>query len=612
MAADRPVSYVEGTHQVPDDMNLATMLKERVDECPDEVVIERKSSLGSHWVPITYRHFDEHVAALAKGFIHLGVKPGDRVALMSRTRYEWALIDFALAYAGAQSVPIYETSSRSQAEWILSDSGARFVIVENTALRDLISPLCEKIDTLEDMFVIESGDLDTLITKGAGVADDEIATRIENTTADDPATIIYTSGTTGRPKGCVLAHRQLLHVVLNGPNHPTLKPIIMKTQGGQQRTLLFMPMAHVFARFINIVAIYGGATIGHSPDTKNLLADIDSFKPTFVLAVPRVFEKIYNAADAKAGVSPVKRRLFRYYAKVAITYSRALQTEEGPSAWLTAQRKIGDRLVYAKLRSVLGGKLKYVVSGGGPLGERLGHYFRGIGINILEGYGLTETSAPTCVNRPDAIKIGTIGQAYPGCMVSVAEDGEILAKGDHVFKYYLNNEEATKEAFTPDGWFRTGDLGSIDDDGFVTVTGRKKELIVTAGGKNVAPAVLEDRLRGHPLVSQVVVVGDNRPFIGALVTIDADMLPAWLKSHNLPAMSVEEAAENPQVLAALDRAVTRANEVVSRAESIRKIRVLTTDFTVDNNYLTPSMKVKRHEVLKDFASDIDQIYAAKR
>lgn len=609
---DRPVSFTEGTVTVREDQNIAKMLRDRTEENPNKVAVETKTALGDAWVPVTYRQFEDTVRALARGFIALGVQPGDRVGIMSPTRYEWSLFDFALWYAGACGIPIYETSSRSQAEWILSDSKCRMIIVENAALRDTVAPLLDSIDTLEQIFVIDEEAVDQVIAKGEDIdvteAERIIDERIEGTKADDLATIIYTSGTTGRPKGTLLTHRNLLHVVYNGPADPDLHNIVA---GDGTRTLLFLPMAHVFARFISILTFEARAVIAHSPDTKNLVADMQSFKPTFVLAVPRVFEKVYNAADAKANSSKVKGPIFRRFAKVAIAYSRAIQTPEGPSAWLKAQHALGDKLVYSTLKELLGGQLKHAISGGGPLGERLGHFFRGAGITIYEGYGLTETSAPTTVNRPGHIKVGSIGQSYPGCLVSVAEDGEILVKGDHVTPGYYNNEEATKDAFTEDGWFRTGDLGSIDDENYVTITGRKKEIIVTAGGKNVAPAVLEDRLRGHPIVSQVVVVGDNRPFIGALITLDADMLPGWLSNKGLPPMNVEEAARNPQVIAALDRAVTRANEAVSRAESIRKFNVLTTDFTVDNDYLTPSLKVKRHKVLADFENEINWIYEKK-
>lgn len=601
---DIQVLFTPAEVEIEPDETLAKMLVKCVADRPQHVTIERKSSLGNHWVPVTYRQFEDHVRALAKGFIHAGLQPGDAVGMMSRTRYEWTLIDYAVMYAGGYVVPIYETSSRDQAEWILSDAGVRFAVVETGALKELAEPLVDKIDTLEKIFVIDDGELDTLIDRAVDVPDSEVDERIAAGHADQLATIIYTSGTTGRPKGVELTQRNLLHVVKNGPLNAELKSIIA---GQGKRTLLFLPMAHVFARFVSHVAVFAGATLGHAPDTTNLVADLGSFKPTFVLAVPRVFEKVYNAADAKASASKIRGRIFRKFAAVAIAYARAEQ-DGNISPALKAQHAIGNKLVYGTLREIMGGNLEWAISGGGPLGERLGMFYRGVGLTILEGYGLTETSAPTTVNRPGYMRIGSIGPAYPGCTVSVDKDGEILVKGPHVTIGYHNNEEATREAFTDDGWFRTGDIGRIDDDGFLWITGRKKEIIVTAGGKNVAPAVLEDRLRGHPLVSQVVVVGDNRPFIGALVTLDADMLPAWLRNHGLDTMTVEEAGQNPQVLAALDRAVSRANEAVSRAESIRKFRVLAGDFTVENNYLTPSLKVKRHEVLKDFAGEVDKLY----
>lgn len=468
---------------------------------------------------------------------------------------------------------------------------------------EILAPLQKRFKHFEKTFIIEAGAQETISGMGRLEDDSEVDRRIDAIKADDLATIIYTSGTTGRPKGARLSHRNLLHVAINGPLDDHLSRIV----NGNQRTLLFLPMAHVFARFINLMALYIGNVIGYSPDTKNLVADMQSFKPTYILAVPRVFEKIYNAADAKAGHG-VKLKLFRHYAKAAITYSRALDTPEGPTAVMKADHQIGDRLVYQTLRSITGGNLRYTISGGAPLGERLGHFFRGVGITVLEGYGLTETSAPTTVNLPGVMRIGSVGRAYPGTRVRVDEDGEIIAHGDHVFLGYNNNDKATQEVKTSDGWIRTGDLGTIDDDGFVWVTGRKKELIVTAGGKNVAPAILEDRLRGHPLVSQVVVVGDGKPFIAALVTLDAEMLPAWMKNHGLGAASVAEAVSDPQVLAAIDRAVKRANEAVSRAESIRAFRVLPTDFTVQNGFLTPSLKVKRAAVLSAYADTIEQIY----
>ena len=599
----RRASHCPGKIKVTDSMSIPWVMRNHAIDRAEKVVFERKSSINT-WVPVTWRQFYAEVRELARGLIAMGVQPNDHIAIMSHSRYEFALFDQAVWAVGAQLIPIYETDSTQQARWIIDDAHCRIAIAETRQLHDVLAPILNDVEHFETIHVIEEDAVDKISALGQPECDEEIDRRIDATTADDLATIIYTSGTTGLPKGARLSHRNLLHVAINGPLDDGLSHII----GGYQRSLLALPMAHVFARFICIMSMYSGNVTGFAPDAKNLVTDIQSFKPTYILAVPRIFEKIYNAADAKAGRG-LKLKLFRHYAKVAIKYSRALDTPEGPSLQLRDQHRAGDRLVYSTIRNLLGGDLANSISGGAPLGERLGHFFRGIGITVHEGYGLTETSAPTTVNTPDFIRIGSVGPAYPGCYVSIGEDGEILCKGDHVFREYNNNPEATAEAFTEDGWFHTGDLGRIDDDGFVYITGRKKELIVTAGGKNVAPAILEDRLRGHPLVSQVVVVGDQKPFIGALATLDSEMLPGWLRNHGLPEMSAKEAAENPQVLAAIDRAIKRANEAVSRAESIRKFRILPIDFTVANGYMTPSMKLKRAAVLRDFADDIEKIYA---
>ena len=601
-ANERRVSFTPGKISITEEMNIPWVFRNVARDKPEHVVIERKSSINT-WVPVQWRQFEAEYRAVARGLIALGVQPNDHVAIMCHTRYEFTLFDMAIWSVGAQGIPIYETDSTEQAKWIIEDSRIRFAIAETAQMGSILAPIHHEFDFFEQVFIIEDDAQGKISAMGSETDDPEIDRRIDAIRADDLATIIYTSGTTGRPKGAKLSHRNLLSVAINGPLDDHLSNIV----GGKQRTLLFLPMAHVFARFINLVALYAGNIIGYSPDTRNLVTDMQTFKPTYVLAVPRVFEKIYNAADAKAGHG-FKLKLFRHFAKVAIDYSRALDTEEGPSAALKAEHALGDRLVYQQLRAITGGQLKNAVSGGAPLGERLGHFFRGVGITVFEGYGLTESSAPTCVNSPGMIKIGSVGRAYPSCRVSTDDDGELLVKGDHVFRGYQNNDEATAEAFTEDGWLRTGDLGHVDEDGYVWVTGRKKELIVTAGGKNVAPAILEDRLRGHPLVSQVVVVGDQRPFIGALVTLDAEMLPAWLKNHGMEPMSATDAASDPQVLASIDRGVKRANEAVSRAESIRKFTVLPIDFTTANGYLTPSMKVRRKLVIRDFADTVDRLY----
>lgn len=581
------------------------LLARRLERDPEGVLVERSAGPGEPWQPLTVREVAAQVTAVARGLVARGLQPGDRVAIMSRTRYEWTLLDLAVWAAGAVGVPVYETSSPEQVRWICSDTGARLAVVETPAHAAVVAQVRDDLPGLTDVLVIDEGAVDALVAQGRDVPDSEVARRSALTGPDDLATVIYTSGTTGRPKGVELTHGNFVALALLGVDGLT---DVCARPGS--RTLLFMPLAHVFARFIQVLCIPSGAVLGHTPDTRNLLPDLASFQPTFVLAVPRVFEKVYNSAEQKAG-SGASLRVFRWAAKVAIAYSRALDEPGGPSASLRAQHRLAGRLVHGRLRAALGGRAEYAISGGAPLGERLGHFYRGIGVRVLEGYGLTETTAPTAVNRPGLVKVGTVGPAFPGTRLRVDESGEIWVAGPHVFRGYRHDEESTRSVLV-DGWFRTGDLGTLDEDGYLRITGRSKEIIVTAGGKNVAPAVLEDRLRGHPLVSQVVVVGDQRPFIGALVTLDGEMLPGWLANHGLPAMDVTAAAGDARVLEALDRAVARANEAVSRAESIRKIRVLDTDFTEANGYLTPSLKVKRALVLRDFAAQVDELYVDTR
>ncbi|WP_136520478.1 AMP-dependent synthetase/ligase [Cellulomonas telluris] len=585
--------------------SIPSMLADRLARDPRGTFAERQTALGGTWQAVTVEAFVAEVTAVAKGLLASGVEPGDRVAIMSRTRYEWTLLDFAIWAAGGVGVPVYETSSAEQVRWIASDSGVRLAVVETVAHAAVVAQVRDDLPGLTEVLVLDEGAVTTLVQRGRDVPDEDVTARWRRTRADDLATVIYTSGTTGRPKGVELTHGNFVELARNGVEG--LGEVCARPGS---RTLLFMPLAHVFARFIEVLCVPSGAVLGHTPDTRNLLPDLASFQPTFVLAVPRVFEKVYNSAEQKAGTG-ARLRLFRWAAKVAIAYSRALDTPSGPSAALTAQHRLAGRLVHARLRAALGGRAEWAVSGGAPLGERLGHFYRGIGVRVLEGYGLTETTAPTAVNRPGLTKVGTVGPAFPGTSLRVDDDGAIWVKGPHVFRGYRHQPEATAEVLV-DGWFATGDLGTLDDDGYLRITGRSKEIIVTAGGKNVAPAVLEDRLRGHPLVSQVVVVGDQRPFIGALLTLDAEMLPGWLRTHGLPALDVVAASTHPQVLEALDRAVARANEAVSRAESIRKVRVLTTDFTEANGYLTPSLKVKRAKVLADFAPEVEELYVDTR
>lgn len=593
---------------VPDDPTRSgyKLLTDCLAEDPDRVFIEHKDEAGD-WHSITLGEFDRRVRAVARGLVASGLNVGDRVAIMCRTRYEWTLLDFAIWAAGGVGVPVYETSSAEQVRWICADAGIRLALVETPQHAATVEQVRDDLPGLTEVLTIDDGAVDTLVARGEPVEDAEVTYRSGLAQADTLATVIYTSGTTGRPKGVELTHGNLITHAYNGVRSNL--SVILDVEP-QARTVLFMPLAHVFARYIQIVCLAGRAVLTHCPDTRHLLDDLAAVKPSFVLAVPRVFEKVYNSADQKAG-SGTSLRIFRWSAKVAITYSRALDTKRGPSPALRASHQLADRLVYRKVRAAFGGRMDWAISGGAPLGERLGHYFRGIGVTIMEGYGATETMAPASVNLPGLTKVGTVGPAFPGTWLRVDDEGEIWVKGPHVFRGYRNEVEATKKALV-DGWFATGDLGSLDHDGYLSITGRKKEIIITAAGKNVAPALLEDRLRGHPLVSQVVVVGDKRPFVGALVTLDPEMLPGWLSSHGLPPMDVTVAARHPRVLAALDAAVTRTNEVVSRAESIRKIKVLDIDFTEANGYLTPSTKVKRALVLRDFAAQVDELYVDTR
>ena len=553
------------------------------------------------WTEVTAATFAAEVDALAKGFIAAGVGPGDVVGLMSRTRYEWTVLDFALWSAGAVPVPIYETSSADQVEWILSDSGAVGVVVETEKHLAAVEKAKGSVAGLDHVWVIDHGDVDTLSRDGADVDDTELAARREGLDRDALATVIYTSGTTGRPKGVELTHGNFLTLAEN-----TAEAISTVVRSPGASTLLFLPLAHVFARFIEVLAVTGGVRMGHSSDLKTLMDDFEAFQPTFILAVPRVFEKVYNSAEAKAEAGG-KGKIFAGAAAAAIAWSEALDEGAVPLG-LRLRHAVFDRLVYAKLREAMGGRVQYAVSGGAPLGTRLGHFFRGIGVSILEGYGLTETTAPATVNLPEAMRIGTVGPPLPGCEVRVDDDGEILLRGIGVFRAYRGNEEATREAIDAEGWFRTGDLGEIDDHGYLRITGRKKEILVTAGGKNVAPAVLEDRLRAHPLISQCIVVGDGKPFIGALVTIDEEMYPSWAANNGLDGLPLARARSDERVHAEIQKAVDEANQAVSKAESIRKFAVLEDDFTEDSGHLTPSLKLKRNVVMRDFADEVDALY----
>jgi long-chain acyl-CoA synthetase len=589
--------------ELSDTANLTDAPFERAAEHPDQVLFRRKD--GDAWRPVTAAAFRDEVVGLAKGLVAAGIGPGDRVALMSRTRYEWTLIDYAIWAAGGVTVPIYETSSAEQIEWIIGDSGAKAAFVENDGHAAGVESVRSNLPGLAEVWRIEGGQLDELAERGASAGDDVIDERRGAIRGADLATIIYTSGTTGRPKGCELTHANFVETARNA-YEGALREILTVDEVTEGSTLLFLPLAHVFARFIQVLCVESAVTLGHTPDIANVLPDLATFQPTFLLAVPRVFEKVYNGAEQKA-IADGKGKIFHLAADTAIAYSRALDTGR---AGLPLKLKHGlfDKLVYTKLRAAVGGRVTHAVAGGSALGERLGHFFRGVGITICEGYGLTETTAPATVNRPGALKIGTVGTPLPGVSVRIAEDGEVLVKGVNVLRGYWHNEGATKEALE-DGWFRTGDIGALDADGYLSITGRKKEILVTAAGKNVAPAPLEDRIRASALVSQCIVVGDGKPFIGALVTLDAEAIGPWAKANGKPEdMTVAQAREDADVAAAIDAAVANANASVSRAEAIKKYRVLEVDFTEDSGHLTPSLKVKRNVVLKDFAAEIDALY----
>jgi long-chain acyl-CoA synthetase len=596
--------------QIPATANLADVVFRRAAEQPQAVVLRRPSGPSGvagesgFWADVTASQFSGEVIALAKGLVAAGIEPGDRVALMSHTRYEWTLIDYAIWTAGAVSVPVYETSSAEQAEWILSDSGARACFVETASYGDIIGSFRDRVPALSHVWRIDS-DLDSLRAAGADVSDEAAAERAATAGAADLATVIYTSGTTGRPKGCELTHENLLSDVRNA----FLGPLTLVAGAQNPGTLLFLPLAHVFARIIQVGCLEGGIVLGHCGDLTALLPALASFRPTFILAVPRVFEKVYNTAEQKA-VSEKKGAIFSRAADAAIAYSRALDGPGRPSFGLRARHAVFDRLVYRKLRAALGGRTEYAVSGGAALSERLSHFYRGIGVTVLEGYGLTETTAATTVNRPDRNKIGTVGQPLPGVAIKIADDGEILVSGKNVFSGYWRNEAATKEVFAEGGWFATGDIGELDEEGFLKITGRKKEMIVTAGGKNVAPAVLEDRLRSHALISQCMVVGDGKPFVAALITLDPEALGPWKQAHGKPAdATVAALRDDPDLIADVQAAVDDANQAVSRAESIKKFRILDVDFTQEAGQLTVKLGIRRSVLLKDFAADIDALYS---
>ena len=578
--------------------NLTNLIAERAWFEPERITMSRP--LGEGWQPVTAREVDEEIRATAKGLIAAGVQIGDRVAIMARTRYEWTILDFATWFAGAVVVPIYDTSSAEQIDWILNDSNSVGIIVETPALRDLVQTVLPS--HTRHVWTMTDDVLAILREAGKHIGDDEIDRRRNALVPSSLATLIYTSGTTGKPKGVQLTHGNFLAEcgnVVQGASELFLKP------GGS--TLLFLPVAHVFGRMVEIGSIAAGLHMAHCSDPAGRLPmDLASFKPTFVLAVPRIFEKIYNGAEARAEAAG-KGKIFKKAADVAIAYSEALD-KKGISPVLKIKHAIFDKLVYSKIRAGMGGQVEAAISGGAPLGVRLGHFYRGAGVTILEGYGLTETTAGATLNLYGSHRVGSVGRPIPGTSVKIADDGEVLIRGPIVMQGYWQNDDANSEVFDGDRWFKTGDLGKLDDEGFLYIVGRKKELIVTAGGKNVAPAVLEDRLRAHPLVSQCMVVGDNQPFIAALVTIDQDALKSWVTNNKKDGASMTDLVNDPDLIAVVQTAVDDANKAVSKAESIRKFTILPTDFTIAGGHLTAKLSVKRHVVAKEFAKEIEALF----
>lgn len=593
--------------------SLADLPFENAEADPQRHVLSRRGEDGT-WTHVTAAEFAAQVTALAKGLIAEGLVPGDRIAVMARTTYEWTLLDFAAWAAGLVSVPVYPTSSLYQTCAILQDSGAVALVTETTAQAAAVGPERERLLDLRHVWVLDQGHLDRLAERGATVPDQEIDVRRGVMGPDTLATLVYTSGTTGRPKGCALTHGNFLAEVDNAVE--LLHPVFKGKPGEEQATLLFLPLSHVFGRMVAVACVRAGVRLGHAPSLKSedLLADLASFRPTFLLAIPYMLEKVYNSARAAAERSG-RGPAFDRAAQVARRWAETMEARRdgsgpGPGGALKAARAVYDPLVYRRIRNSLGGRLRHVVTGGSPLGRSLAAFYTGAGISVYEGYGLTETTGAATVTPPQRPRMGTVGWPLPGTKVRIAADGEVLLSGNHVFRGYWDPHAGGVVPAARDGWFPTGDLGHLDDDGYLTIIGRKKEILITAGGKNVAPALLEDWLRSHPLISQCMVLGDGRPYISALITLDPDGITHWRRMNGKHPVPPELLVDDPELLAVLQRAVDEANKLVSRPESIRRFAVLPVDFTQEAGHLTPSMKLRREAVLRDFARQVEELYSS--
>ena len=585
---------------IDSDKNIFSVLEERVERTPDDNLVEYKNAQGE-WAAFTAAEFKNKVVALAKGLIARGVMPGDSVSIIAHTCWQWTALDVAIMSIGALTVPVYETNSPAQVKMIFNDANVKMAFAEDDFQRDKIESVRDQCPDLGDVYVIGLGAIDTIIEYGRAVSDAEFLEREQTVKGSDLATIVYTSGSTGTPKGVELTHANFVFITYSGIS--SMPDIAMKPN---RRLLLFLPLAHVFARYMQFFCFAGNVSLGLSSNLKTILADFKAFKPTFILAVPRIFEKIYNAASQKAGAG-LKGRIFAGATQTARDWSYAQQSGEGIPVVLNLKHALYNKLVYSSIMDVFGGHVEYAVSGGAPLDSSIAHFFNGVGLPLLEGYGMTETCGPVCVSLPEDNRIGTIGMPMCGITAGIAEDGELVVKGPLVCKGYHNNPGVTAQQIT-DGWLHTGDLGDISEDGFISITGRKKDLIITAGGKNVSPGLLEASVMTSPVVNQCLVIGDKKPFVAALVTLDLADANNWLESQGAkPEPDLASLAKNAIVHAEVERAVNAANEGVSRAESIRKFEILPDEFTEANGMLTPSLKTRRAQIVEHYRELIDDV-----